>query len=402
MSRLERQAEIIKLARLLRVEVESLEFLQTLETGAIRRFREQASGALFDADEARLKRVAKASKLLPTPLIALISEQVFGALLCARVAGLMAPERAAEVASRLRIGFLADVTLEIDPRHVEEVIARIPTTTIVAVALELAERGEFVTLARFVDFVGNAAIRAVMEKLTDNRALLHIAFFVENKARLNDLIGFLPEQRLKDIILVAANESENLWAEALTLMNLVNRQRRTQMGNLAASLDESVLLGMARAAQEQGLWAAVLPIIAVMDVSHQQRLANLPVLKESNVLNSVLDAVETDDLWAELLPLVPLMDEQGQQTLAELAERLGDESFSRVFECSRDSKLWKPVILLLLRMRQETHDRLRPLVSRLSPDSARGLLKQADELGMLDRLTQAWESLVGAKPQAPR
>jgi hypothetical protein len=436
LSRLARKAEIVKLARVLGVGEKDLEYLHDLDADSIRAFREQASARLFDADEARLKRVAAASKLLPIPLIALIAEHVFGNVLCARVAGLIAPERAAELAQKLRVGFLADVTLEIDPRHVREVIKRIPVARIVEVAMELAKRGEFVTLARFVDYVSTDAIKAVIDKLTDNAALLHIAFFVEDKKRLNDLIGFLPETRLKDIIYLAADESQDLWPEALALMNDISPAWRKRLGELAASLDESVITSMARSAHTKHLWGAVLPIIGVMgrpqqerllalpilkqdgvleaivrtvDLDHlweqliplvpslplpeRERLARLPLLRDARVLNLVLKATDAHGLWNELLPLVGLMDEDGQERLAHAAESLSDAAFGRVFDAVQAGKAWAPLLVLLLRMRAEVRTRIAPLVKKLSPESARLITQEAGRLGVLDRLESLWDSL---------
>lgn len=398
MSRLAHRAELIKLARLLRVDDPALGDLSGIDADSLRRFRQQAAARLFDADEARLKRVALASKLLPVPLIALIGEHVFGALLCARVAGLIAPDRAAEVAMRLKSDFLADVTLEIDPRHVRDVIARIPIPKLVDVALILARRGEFVTLARFVDFVSLDAIRAVIAELRDNAALLQIAFFMEDKSRLGDLVGLLPEARLRDIIVVAADESRDLWAEALALMSEVDDGWRKRLGELAAGLDERVLLSMARAAQAQQLWGALLPIIALMDRVHQQRLLGLPVLREVPMLSAILDAADTEALWDRLLPLLPLLDEDAQQSLAQAAGRLSDASFGRVFAAAQAAREWAPLLRLILRLQGETQDRLRPLIAHLSPDTARKLLQEAQAIGLLDRLDALWQRLSLQRP----
>ncbi len=393
MSRLQRQAEVLKLARLLGIETRALASLEKLDAESIRSFREKVSHRLFDADAARLKRVALASKLLPVPLIALLAEQVFGALLCARVAGLIAPDRAAEVAQRLRTPFLADVSLEIDPRRVREVIQRIPISKLVEVALELARRGEYVVLARFVDVVSTAAIKAVMDSLTDNGALLRIAFFVEDKSRINDLLGLLPVERLRDIILIAADDSEDLWSEALALINDVSPEWRKKLGEMAATLDDNILLSMARAAQNKNLWSAVLPVVAVLGAPHQKRLVNLPIMHELPVLSRVLDTAEQDRLWPQLLPLLPMMDEAGQECLAVAAEQLDDTAFGHVFEAVNAARSWAPLIVLLLRMREEVRARIRPLISRLSPDQARGILQQADQLGVLKKVESLWASL---------
>lgn len=379
-SRLARKAEILKLARVLGVAESDLAYLSGSDATSIRRFREQASARLFDADEARLERVAAASRLLPVPLIALIAEHVFGALLCARIAGLIAPDRAAELAQRLRVGFLADVTLEIDPRHVREVIKRIPTTRIVEVALELAGRGEFVTLARFVDYVSTDAIKAVMEKLADNAALLQIAFFVEDKSRLNDLVGLLPETRVKDIIFLAADESQDLWSEALALMNDVSPALRKHLGELAATLDESILTSMARSAQAKGLWSALLPIVGAMATSHQERLLKLPVLDDRGVLESIVDTIDADHLWEALIPLVPMMRADQQSRLANLPLLHEQRVLDAVLKATDVHGLWNPLV---------------PLVRWMSPEMARHVLQRADRLGVLAKLQAVWEQ--GAK-----
>ena len=63
----------------------------------------------------------------------------------------LTPERAVDIARRLHTPFLADVCLELDPRHVRELIAAMPVKRIVEVAHELAARREYITMARFVD-----------------------------------------------------------------------------------------------------------------------------------------------------------------------------------------------------------------------------------------------------------
>ena len=78
---------------------------------------------LYDADGGSLGRLAAASRLLPAGLTATIGQRAFGPLLSARLAGLLDPDRAVDVAAKLPPPFLADVAIELDPRRASELIA---------------------------------------------------------------------------------------------------------------------------------------------------------------------------------------------------------------------------------------------------------------------------------------
>ena len=180
------RAEVIKLARLLRREPEQLGYLERLEPEDIRELRDQVTDMLFDAHDETLQRLASASRLLPVGLVALISEHAFGPTLSAKVAALLDPGRAVEVAGRLPPKFLADIASEIDPRRTSELIAKIPGAQIVEVTAELTRRGEYVTMGRFVGHLNDEALRASVGTL-DDATLLRTAFVLEDRDRLDAL-----------------------------------------------------------------------------------------------------------------------------------------------------------------------------------------------------------------------
>ena len=116
MTRFEREAEVAKIARVLGVEVARLGYLERLAVDDLRALRDRLSNALYDDTRPMLTRVAAGSRLLPGGTVARIGEKVFGAMLCARIAGLLPPPRALEVALRMPDGFLAEVSAQLDPR----------------------------------------------------------------------------------------------------------------------------------------------------------------------------------------------------------------------------------------------------------------------------------------------
>lgn len=248
------QAEIDKLARLLGEPGERFAFLESVPAPDIRRLRERATDALFDADLAALRRMALASRLLPPSLLAGLAERVFGPLLSARMAGLVDAGRALDIAARLSPTFLADVAAETDPRRVGHLVAGVPRATIGVVVSELHRRQDWITLGRFVTHVPNETALAGLPVL-DDAALLRVMFLLDDKDRAVELLGLLPVQRRERI--VRAADEHDLWPplfalahgadawfrdELVAAIGALDRQARARAGRLAGELGVAALL----------------------------------------------------------------------------------------------------------------------------------------------------------------
>jgi hypothetical protein len=226
---------------------------------------------LFSAHGHALARLGTASKILPVGLVATLGERVFGPVLSARIAGVLDPSRAVEIAVRLPTPFLADVAIELDPRRASEVIGRIPPDQIAAITRELILRHEYVTMGRFVGPLSPAAIIAAVEAMDDS-SLLHVAFVLESKDTLNALVGVLPSPRLDAIIGAAAGA--DLWPEVLDLLrHLTLEQREALVERASAWEDGSALSSLLQAAQQEGMWAELLPLVPLLPPQARDRVA---------------------------------------------------------------------------------------------------------------------------------
>ncbi|RSD16547.1 hypothetical protein [Amycolatopsis eburnea] len=230
------RAEILKLARVLGVEHERLEYLARVDADDLKAFREQVTDTLFDANSAVLQRMALAARLLPGAVLAKIAEKVFGPLLCARIAGLVDVSRGVDVAKRLHPRFLAEVAAELDPRRASAIISRIPLDTVLAVAAELARREDWITLGRFVGHLPDPTVRRALEQI-DDPGLLRIAFVLDDKSRIDHVVGLLPAHRLGRL-LTAAGADEELWDPALDLLTHLSAERRSTLVPMLGGLPE--------------------------------------------------------------------------------------------------------------------------------------------------------------------
>ena len=226
------RAEVLKLARLLGRDADSLSYLLDVDPSELRKLREQITEVLFDAHSQALGGLAAASRLLPVSLTALIAERALGPVLVALLAGMLEPSRAVDVASKLSTGFLADVAVHIDPRRAGDVIVGIPSAQIVEVARELSRRAEYVTIGRFLGRLSTEASVAALEVM-DAETVLQATFVAEDDDQLDQVVVLLPEGRLGELLDVAA--SAGLWDELLELLGRLSEPRRTRYLELAAA-----------------------------------------------------------------------------------------------------------------------------------------------------------------------
>ena len=101
--------EIAKLARLLGEDPARFTYLDRVAPADIRAVRERATEVLFGDNRAAYERIAAASRLVPNAITAAVAQRTFGPMMCARVASVLEPDRALDLAGRLDVAFLAGV-----------------------------------------------------------------------------------------------------------------------------------------------------------------------------------------------------------------------------------------------------------------------------------------------------
>lgn len=288
---LARQAELQRLAHLLNLREDELDFLRRIDAQSLRQLRQQTAAMLHAADRELLQAVASTAQRLPVPLIALLAEKSLGALLCARIAALLPNSTAIAVARRLPAPLLAEVCVLLDPRRLRELIPGIPPSQILAVSLVLAQRREHATMAQFVDMLDHRILELVVPKLADEAALIRIAAYVEDRSRLNPLIALLPPERRASILVAALADDGALWPAALSLIGELDVHWQREFGELALLRETGQLLEMIRISDDAGLLSQLIAIgTAAEDEaalrSLQQALAQLEPVRFKRLLGA--------------------------------------------------------------------------------------------------------------------
>uniref|UniRef100_UPI001C7E392D hypothetical protein n=1 Tax=Nocardioides stalactiti TaxID=2755356 RepID=UPI001C7E392D len=244
----------------------------------------------FDTGARSMARLAAAAAITPSALVATIAEKSFGPLMCARAAAAVDPAKAIDVAGRLSPDFLADATIELDPRRVARIIAGVPTELVEPVARELGRRGEHVTMGRFLAFVPDHSIVAAMTALSDE-AMLRTAFVLEHKEALDHAVGLLPPERLPGVLRVASEQG--LWAEALDLLDHLSDERRGPIADVVGDMDDAVVDDLVRAVGAADIWDSLLPVFEAMSADRQRRVAAVITAQPAGTVPAEVLAVAT-------------------------------------------------------------------------------------------------------------
>ncbi|MDV6014745.1 hypothetical protein [Haloechinothrix sp. LS1_15] len=299
------RAELAKLARVLDTSPEEVAFLSSLDATDIHELREAISASLHDRYREVYRRVASASRLLPSGLCVQIAERAFPPAITSKVAAEIDTDRIGDFASKLSVSYMADVCVDIDPRKVRELIRRVPVDRAVAVALELIERQEYVTLGRMIDAATPELVRAAVEAVDSDDALLWIAFYAESVPHLTSAVRALPDERLRGVVHTALGGPEERHAAGLALMARVDdADLRRTLGDHAADAPDSALSYLVRTAVREGFEPELLTVVAGMDEAAARRMASLEVLAEEEVLLALARAADDGGHREQLLPLV--------------------------------------------------------------------------------------------------
>ena len=350
MSTLAARAELVKLGQMLGSDDTALAFLSYLPETQLRRLRDAVSERLFTEDQDVFRRLATVAAQLPVVLVVPLCYAI-GPMLSARVVGEMKAKRAVATAIHLKPEFIAAICGHIDPRRARDLIRLMPVKNVIAIALKLIEMGNYPTAGRFVDFLSDEVIHAVLDAVQDEAELLRVAFFVDSRNRLDHLIRMLPQERRRKAILLVLDDKVDLLDEILSLITSVSYSLKRELGDLAATQDEAVLARIVHRVQERGLWGDLLPVVASLSEENQRKVANLPILRDNpQLLDSLLQAADRDALWRIVLPLAEMLDDATRTVFAIAATHLPREAIKRAAHAVLVGELWEPMLDLVRRM----------------------------------------------------
>jgi hypothetical protein len=347
---LEGRAERLKMERLLELPRDALVELEALDPDDVRRVRERISDLVFAQGAGVFDNLLAASKLLPDRFAATIAQRVFPPMVTAQIAGSLEPDRAADLIVHVDIDYLAELSGHVDPRAISHIIPALPDPVMVDVARRINQQGDHLTAGRLVGHAPDRVIPQFLAAIPDERDLLEIAFFLEAKERLDDIVRHVPDDRIAALLAVAAREE--LWPEALRLTTHLSDAELARLAGIAAEAPAETVASLVRAAQREGLWPSLLPLVARIQDADLPNVARVDELRQPEVLAAVVRAGGQTGQWDTIVRVVAAMDGDARREVAEHLPDLDELHREQLVAEAKALGLW---------------DRLGPVADRLEP-----------------------------------
>ncbi len=299
------------------------------------RLTEQEQGALAERIERRLEAesdglytaMAFVANLMPTALKVKVAETMLGPRATAQMTSYVTESQAIKVAQAMRLEFLAEVALHLQPARVTAIMERSPDAMLVGVARRLAQAGHYTLLAGFADHLSPAKLRTLAEKLGHPRDIVLIAYAMLDKGRMvRAAVQFSDAYLLELMQSIAASgyyDMAALVGQAMPLERQVRLLRRlapSEAARLAAHYPPEIIAQLLpRVEQEQavaiGLWLEG-PVLGQLfnQLDASQLNQFLPYLNPDKLLTGLpaVNLKHLEIIWPALSP-------QTQQIIRKLA-----------------------------------------------------------------------------------
>lgn len=308
------RGEVVKLARELGVAAQSLQFLERERANDLADFRRSVTAAIVANEDLRLRRIAAASRLVPKRVAARLAETQLGALLSARVAGVLEVPEAVRLAGAVRPAFLAEMAAYLDPARTGALVKAIPEALMVDVGRRLLDAAHYLTLGRLISLVDDGPLDALVGYATDYQ-LLEIALLAEDRVRLDEILAGLSNERAAGVIAAAASSGQ--FDQVLALLSALSPGQQLRLATVAADQGPAVTDGLVRAVIRSGSWDEMLPLLTQMSDSTRRAFVNVPATLDPAVIGDVLHHARILGLGSFVLPLLTSLDGAHLATVGE-------------------------------------------------------------------------------------
>lgn len=359
------QSEILRLARVLGVTPEELDFLKDAPVTALAELRATVLDRLLEESRGEFERAVALADKIPRGLAATLAQRAMGPVLGGRAAALLTADMAADLAARLPAEFLADVSCHVDLRHVGPLIGGIPTDAMAAAGRVLREREEWIILAACVGDVPEAKLEILLDEF-DAEALLRAGFVLEDVSRLDAVIALLPRRRLDELF--AGAHEHDLWPEAMAVAIHIGPE---QGGRIVAAIDDrpdAEIDALLNAAHDHGLWPEAITIAGHIDDHARvggigRAIERLPAVR----LDELLYAAHGASLWPHVIRIATPVVRDGLEGSAVLAaiERLPGTHLDALLAAADTDGLWAQLVIVASRLDPEAGDAVLAAVDRL-------------------------------------
>jgi hypothetical protein len=339
MTELVTRAQMILLARLLRVPVERIAYLEALGTDNLVALRERMSDIVFDENAETFRRISALVPVVPMSIMIPLAQKVVSPEMSGRSAGAISvahPKKAVGAMSLLKPEYAASAMPYLDPRAVVQVAHLAPLEPIAAIAREVLRRKDYISAGLFVEAATPEIIRAVLDGVDDDEALMRSGSYVHSGKIISDILRVMIEispPRISRLVTTTTQGEPDLQLAVLSVLSRIDHDLMETMGDVLFS--ESTpqdIESLTKNVVSEGAAAELLKFADHLSTTARETLAANPVTEDEEVLKGLVQAAtERDELWPPLLRILAKHDPDVQTRLVEVwGAKLSESERSKV------------------------------------------------------------------------
>lgn len=322
MTNLDQVTEIEKLAYLLRVTPEKMQYMTHLSLDDLQSLNEAIAERLLTDSSDVWARIAGVARFMPNFINAQVARSLLGPNITANLTYHIDTKQAIAIAGSLSVEFLAQVAENLVPARARHLIEAFPMETLVQLTRTLTRERKFFTMGAFVDYMDSAKILNLSREIPDTESLLRIGLYTQNKGHVASLAdGFTDE---KIIEMVETAQQKDLWPSLIGLLAHFTDAQHRRLAGLVERISTGALLGMVPFAIEHDVLIHIFAFLQYLNPDMFAHMATIVAKLDSEALARIIHAAAESGKLPVALKIADHMAERDVDRLAALSHRFDD------------------------------------------------------------------------------
>lgn len=231
-------AEVQKIAHILGITEESLDFLSVHPQEKLSYLRHHISSAIQSEQSGVWEPLAKVTKFFPNFLNAKVSEEVLGPHITANITYHVNVKDAINISNFFSLKFFADVMEHVLPERVEPILDAAPPEKMKQVLIELLKRKNYAQISGLMDYTPVEKAAKLTLEVKDYAVLSDVAFYSEKRTRLWQILAtYSDERNIGFIRAVVKDGREDMLKE---IIESADSSFQAKLKSLIANMEEEI------------------------------------------------------------------------------------------------------------------------------------------------------------------
>lgn len=337
MNDLDMMTEIEKLAHVLRVTPDKIQFLKNLQLDEFRSLNQSISDRLLTDSSDVWARLAGVAKFMPNFINAQVAKSLLGPNITANLTYHVDVKQAVSIAGSLNIEFLAQVAENLVPARAKHIIEAFPMDIMVKLTRILTRDKKYFTMGAFVDYMDREKILALSREIPDTESLLRVGLYTQNKEHVAKLADGFSDEKVIDMIETA--QRKDLWPSLIGLLAHFQEYQHQRLASLVGRVSVDALLGMVPFAIEHGALVHIFAFLKHLSNDMYAHMATICAKLDSEALAKLIHAADESAQLPTALKIADYLAERDVERLAAMSHRFDDELLKHVIVTAHKENL---------------------------------------------------------------